>query len=127
MICVKGGKSKSGKWVAIPSEKDRNKLAQNVKVGTRVEVKGDSENYALIDKIWEDKKGRSAAFTFKGQNHIFIFTSGQAGSTLCFSATGPVRVEDSDDGSSGFVNKTSSYIQIDYTIDDIKSTEVRNR
>jgi len=87
-ICVKGGKSKNGKWVSINSEKDRNKLHKNVKVGTIVRPLDGSSNYATVSEIWEDSKGRAAAFKFKGQNHTHLFRLGQAGKILCFVTDG---------------------------------------
>ena len=87
-ICVKGGKSNNGKWVSISSEKDRNKLHKNVKVGTIVRLLDGSSNYATVSEIWKDSKGRAAAFKFKGQNHIHLFNQGQAGKVLCFVTDG---------------------------------------
>ena len=107
IVCVTGGKASgrgAGKWVAINKMVHREKLG-NVVVGTVVTTDG---NKTKVTEIWKDSKDRPGAFKFANKN--------TSATEVCFSVASTK--------TSGFVNKTVNYVQIDYTIDDIKSGKV---
>ena len=106
-VCVTGGKASgrgAGKWVGVNKMVDREKLG-NVVVGTVATTDG---NETKVTEIWKDSTGRPSAFKFANKN--------TSATKVCFSIASTKK--------SGFVNKTVNYVQIDYTIDDIKSGKV---
>jgi len=106
-VCVTGGKAGgrgAGKWVAVNKMVDREKLG-NVVVGTVATTDGSETK---VTEIWKDSEDRPSAFKFANKN--------TSATKVCFSVASTKK--------SGFVNKTVNYVQIDYTIDDIKSGKV---